>query len=360
MPDYQLRRFLEDLADESLVNKGNPQLPPMTSGTLRPLVSSNVAEPTAWSSSSAIALRLLLYSHEVAVQAEPIGAMLAVRHYKVDELPRRTVRQVLTQLSAFRPFISEGILHFTPVHSPARHPSLSGWESAVLTNVDVRQQALDLAADLDIPTDEIDDLMLRGLLMHYFTSLKMGLIRMAAGTASPLIRSDSERKLLSALLTSAIDQKRQAAMSTLAQLSVPDFSTDPELLISLRKNDEKFNAWRQALSGALSYVGQLSDSANLAEASSIVKAELMSALSEIKAFTEKSPVVAAASTGFVQFGVGAIGAVSAGIATGSPMAAGLVGAASTQATNFLVNSIKELQARRSNRLVLALAASFSD
>lgn len=359
MPDYQFRRFLEDLADESLIYKGNPQLHRMTSGTLRPLVSSNAADPTGWSSSGAVALRLLLYSHEVAIQAEPIGAMLAVRHAPVDELSRRTAQQVLTQLSAFRPFISEGILHFTHVHSPARHPAASGWESAVLANADVRQQALDLAADLDIPTDEIDELLLRGLLMHYFTSLKMGLISMARGRANPLIRSDSERKLLSALLTSAVDQKRQAAVSTLAQLSVPDFTTDPKLLISLRNNDEKFNAWRQTLGGALSYVGQLSDSANLADASSIVKTELMSALSGIKASTEKSSAASTARTGFVQFGVGAVGAMSAGIATGSPMAAGLVGAASTQATNFLVSSIKELQTRRSNRLVLALAASFS-
>lgn len=357
-PGYQLRRFLEDLADQSLVYKGSPQLSPMAAGILRPLVSSNVIEPTDWGSSGAIALRLLLYSHEVAIQSEPIVVMLATRHEPINELSRWTVRHVLAQLSNFRPFVFNGILHFTPVHSPARHPAFSGWERDVLANADVRQQALDLAAYLDIPSNEVDDLLLRSLLMHFFTSLKMGLMRMAAGKANLLVRADSERKLLRALLTPAVDQRRQAAMSTLAQLTVPDFTSDPKLLIALRNSDEEFNAWRQKLAGALSYVGELSDSVDLAVASSIVKTELTSALSEVNASTQKSPVLSAAHSGFIQFGVGAIGAVSTGIATGNPIAAGVMGAASTQLTTFVINSIKGLQTRRSDRLVLALAASF--
>lgn len=357
-PGYQLRQFLEDVGEQSLIYEGLPQLPPKKVGTLRPLVSSNVSEPADWGSNGAIALRLLLYSHEVAIQSEPIGAMFAMQRLAIDEHSRWSIGQVLTHLSNFRPFVFDGILHFTLVHSPARHPAFSGWERDILANADVRQQAIALATDLDIPAGEVDDFLLAELIIHFFTALKMGLTRMAEGKANPLIRTDSERKLLRALLTPTMDERRQASMNTLARLTVPDFTNDPKLLVALRNNDEQFNAWRQKLGGALSYVGDLPDSADFTGASAIVKTELESALSEVTASTKKSPVLTAARSGSVQFGVGAVGAISAGLATGNPVAAGLVGAASTQLTNTIINSFRSLQSRRSDRLVLALAASF--
>lgn len=100
------------------------------------------------------------------------------------------------------------------------------------------------------------------------------------------------------------------------------------------------------------------DTANLQEASEIVRTELESALSGVSKSVSKSPALQSARQGFVQFGVGAIGAVSVSeVVTGSPLA-GLVSAASVELANTVVNYLKALRARRSDRLVLALAASF--
>ncbi len=91
--------------------------------------------------------------------------------------------------------------------------------------------------------------------------------------------------------------------------------------------------------------------------SAIVQTELLSALADVERSTKQSPVLQAARHGVVQFGIGAVGAVSAGLVTGSPLA-GLVGGASTQLVNSVVQYLKNLGERRSDRLVLALAASF--
>jgi hypothetical protein len=146
-------------------------------------------------------------------------------------------------------------------------------------------------------------------------------------------------------------------MSTLARLPVPDFSNDPKLLVMLRNNDDKFNAWRETLGAALSHITELPESADLHEASAIVKTELQSALSGVDRATRQSPALSSARQGVVQFGLSAVGAVSAGVVTGNPVA-GLIGGASTQLVQAAVNYVKAVRANRADRLVLSLAASF--
>jgi hypothetical protein len=343
---------------DELEVSGGWALPDKQPGILRPLVGTNGFYQGL---NSNVALRLLLYVPEVALEREPLDGLFELRGKRVTHRSRKVMRSILGELADLRPFAYQGIVSFTLV-SPAGYPGVpSLWEVDALANPAVRDLARRLASDdLGIlPEDRLlgFDIFLATILKTYFAAQKMGMARMSQGTANPLSRTQIERQLLSALLYREIGDDRYSLMSTLAQLPVPDFSDNPKLLVQLRNNDEKFNAWRQKLGAALSHVSELPDSADLDEASAIVKTELLSALSDVERSTKQSTALQAASQGVVQFGVSAVGAVSAGLATGNPVA-GLIGGASTQLAQFAVNYLKALRAKRSDRLVLSLAASF--
>jgi hypothetical protein len=353
-----MRSQVEAFFDELDVS-GGWALPDKQPGILRPLVGTNGFRYQGLNSN--VALRLLLYVPEVALEREPLDGLFELRGKRVTHRSRKVMRLILGDLADLRPFVYQGIVSFTLV-SPARHPGGSLlWEVDALANPAVRDLARQLASDDlgKLPEDRLlgNDLYLATILRSYFAAQKMGMARMSQGTANPLSRTEIERQLLSALLYREIGDGRYSLMSTLAQLPVPDFSDNPKLLVQLRNNDEKFNAWRQKLGAALSHVGELPDSADLDEASAIVKTELLSALSDVERSTKQSTALQAARQGVVQFGVSAVGAVSAGLATGNPVA-GLIGGASTQLAQFAVNYLKALRAKRSDRLVLSLAALF--
>lgn len=356
-PGEQIEAFLEDLA---AVHDGSPPLPKKQLGILRPLVGMSMFDQHDSLLKSSVALRLLLYVPEVAIEKDPIDILFWMRGKQLKPPLLDIMRQTLRRLADLRPFVYQGIVHFTQVGSPTRQHVREGWDPGILDSPAVRELACRLAID-ELGASEMhvrNDDFLAATLSSYFHSQKVGLLRMAEGTANPLSRSETERQLLSALLSGQIADDRYSRMSALAQLPVPDFSGDPKLLFQLRKNDDKFNAWRQKLGGALSHVGELPDSADFAEASAIVRTELQSALNDVERSAKQSPALQAALQGVVQFGVGAVGAgVSAGVVTGSPVA-GLVAGGSTQIASGVVQYLKTLVARRSDRLVLALAASF--
>lgn len=359
-PAYQIAAFAEHLASAKLMGWAPPlvQMPP---GILRPLVGTNLIQGYGSQSafSSGIALRLLLYVHEVVLESEPLSRLLLLNRNQIDKDARKIIRDDFTELAILRPFAQRGLLHFTIVHSPALHPAYSGWENDALSRPGVRQFAQEVALKLGASAEDAnDEMLLRGVLRNCFSALKIGLLRMSAGTANPLTRTPAERELLRALMSQQMSDRRQSLVGTLAQLPVPDFTNDPKLLTTLRESDDKFEAWRQKLGAALSHVGDLPDSSNFDEATDIVRTELSSALSGINASTKQSPVLRAANQGIVQFGVGAIGAVSSGLITGNPITGALIGAASTQLGAVAINSLKGLREKRSDRLVLALAASF--
>lgn len=357
-PEEQIEAFLEDLA---AVYNESPPLPERQLGILRPLVGMSMFNQRDSLLKSSVALRLLLYVPEVAIEKDPIDILFWMRGKPLKPPLLDIMRQTLGRLADLRPFVYQGIVHFTQVGSPTRQHVREGWGPEVLDNAAVRELARRVATAEPGASDmHLRDVnFLPAILSSYFHSQKIGLMRMAENTANPLSRSEMERQLLSVLLSGKIADDRYSTASTLAQLSVPDFGGDPRFLVQLRNSDDKFNSWRQKLRGALSHVGELPDSADLGEASAIVRTELQSALIDIERSTNQSPVLQTARKGVVQFGVSAVGAVSAGYFTGSPLA-GLVGGASTQFANSLLQYLKDLRARRSDRLLLALAASFDD
>ncbi|OBH54341.1 hypothetical protein A5685_12355 [Mycobacterium colombiense] len=362
-PAYQLRKFLDDIASPDLMDF-SPALPSMERGTLRPLVSGNPIEFVP-NDNVSVALRLLLYTQEVALECDFIADMLWLRGNPVDQHARDLMRDVLAKLADLRPFIHQGIVHLTPVRSPAVHPSTSKWEYEAVKQPGVRDLVFQLLVENQrltgefIPEDEITDGILAAVLTSFYGATKIALHRMSEGTANPLTRTRAERELLDALLARGeLPDRRRPLVDTLARLSVPDFRGDPKMLVHLRNSDEQFGIWRDKLGHALDLVGDMPENANLEEASDIVRTELESALSGLRKSVTQSLALRSAKNGVVQFGVGAVGAaVSASAISGSPTA-GLITGASTQALNTVISYIKELRARRSDRLVLALAASF--
>lgn len=332
-------------------------LPPMSPGILRPVVAANMFEEQDFDDVQT-ALRLLLYAHEVVLETNVCDELLAVASdNSVAKPARRRLKRALIRLAYLRPFIQQGIVHFNPIRSRSIHPSGMAWNIDALANPGIRAIAERLVVQ-HAPDEEADNAQLGWILTCRFGALKVGLMSMADGKASPLTRSDAEREMLGALLSHQIRDERHSLVSSLAQLPVPNFRNDLNLLVRLRRDDDKFHFWRQKLATALAYVREMPDSPHLHEASAVVHTELITALSDINQSTRKSPVLTAASQGVVQFGVGAIGVVSSGLATGNAVTAGLVGVASAQLTQSLIDGLRALQARRSGRLILALAASF--
>lgn len=355
-PREQLAEFFRWLTESSLTGITRLTLPPMSPGTLRPVVAANIFDNEGFDDVQT-ALRLLLYTHEVVLEANICDELFTLAHNRhVTQPARLRLQRSLIRLAYLRPFIQQGIVHFNPIKSRSIHPSGMAWDINALANPEIRIIAEELAAEY-APDEEADEAQLGWVLTCRFGALKVGLMSMADGRANPLTRSPAERYLL-ALLWREIRDERHSLVSSLAQLPVPNFRNDPNLLVKLRRDDDKFHFWRQKLATALAYVSEMPDSADLGEASAIVHAELMSALSDINKSTKKSSVLTTASQGIAQFGIGAIGVVSAGVASGNPMVAGLVGVASAQLAQSVIDNLRGLQAKRSGRLLLALASSF--
>ena len=360
-PSYQLRTFLDDLWSSDLAT-GTPALPPMGRGTLRPLVSSNPGGMIP-NDNVSVALRTLLYSQEVAVDCDFIYGALHVADGPLTNLDRQLVEYALKELAHLRPFIKQGILFLAPIVSDVFYRD-EGWELAAIQRPEIRSIALKLLSEnqrlggYQLTEDQIDDARLAQILHMFHGTLKIAFKQMELGAANPLTRTDADRKLVNVLLSAEhIADQRHFRLDTLARLPVPNFAGDASLLFELRNGDDRFGQWREKLGSALDVVADLTDSADFDQASLIVRAELESALPGVQQSIIKSTVLSNAQNGFIQFGVGAVSAVSAAVVTGNPVA-GLIGAASSQVANFAINSVKELRKKKKDRLMVAIAASF--
>lgn len=363
-PQDQLSCFLEEVHSAKLKNYSSA-LPPMKRGTLRPLVGDNPFVRTRGfpGDNVSVALRLLLYVHEVAIESDFLASLFsdAYRFRRLD-IDREYLQRALVSLAALRPFIHQGIVHFTPVRGPALHSSNDTWDSAIDSNSDVQNVVRRLVREVGIYSDDYEQTeedFLERVLPLILGTTKLALQRMSEGKANPLTRTAAEREFVNALLSATgIGDRRRPLVDSLARLPVPDFVNDPKLLVQLRNSDHKFAHWREALGNALTQLGEMPDTADLHQASDIVWAELQSTSTDIRTSVGKSSALSAARQGVVQFGVGAIGAVAASEAvTGNPLA-GLVSVASAQSANTVINYLKALREKRSDRLILALTASF--
>ncbi|MBU8818771.1 hypothetical protein KL864_23020 [Mycolicibacterium goodii] len=360
-PSCQIQTFLDHLWSSDLA-EGSPALPPMGRGTLRPLVSGNPAGMIS-NDNVSVALRTLLYAHEVVVDCDFIYSALGVKDQSLTNLDRQLIEYALRELVDIRPFIDQGILFIAPVVGDFF--SDQEWEIAAVQEPEIRAIALELSRQnqrltaYSLGEEQIDDAYLALILHMFHGTMKVAFRQMALGTANPLMRTDADRKLVNVLLAAEkIHDQRHYRLDTPARLPVPNFVGDADLLLRLRNSDDQFGQWRDKLGSALDTVADLRDSADLEQASDIVRTELESAYPGVQRSIVKSTMLNNAQKGFIQFGVGAVSAVSAAMITGNPTA-GLIGAASSQLANFAINSVKELGEKRKDRLMVGIAASFN-
>lgn len=335
---------------------------PMAPGTLRPLVVSNGFRTRERAGNVPVALRLLLYAQEVAIESDFLDVLYDAEAIAVDKSARVRLKESLTYVAMLRPAALQGSVHLTHVYSRAHHPShaWTGWQEQLLADPEVFALAAGFVGSGDYWLDAYGNSEhpeLVGVLQREFGVLHFACWLAEQREATPLARSEAELKILSASLCQQISDNRHSILSTLARLPVPDFSMDATLAARVRSDDEIFADWRGCLSAALGHIDAMPETADMAEAAAIVHAELSSATTMLTKSVRKSAFLESAKSGLADFGISAIGATATGLVTGSPWAA-LVSGASVQTAGVARAYIAAINKRRSERLVLDLVAAF--
>jgi hypothetical protein len=358
-PDYQIVAFSESFAEQDVPFPDRmTETETIPAGSLRPMVAlPGLGRLTPPVDNVPMALRLLLYVQEVVLEIDFLHILFhfaAVADVTTES--RSELRRTLLALAAIRPLVLRGVIHVTHVLSRARHPSQSGRAREAAENPEMMELARQLAG---IPSGvEVSPWELTEVLLEHFGVLYFACSLATRHLATPLALSETDSRVLSAALSRQIQDGRFATVSHLARLPVPEFESDAELLVRLRNDEACFGEWRQKLSGALTAIDSLPDSADMNEAADIIRSELESATARINRSVSRSPALTAAKGGWRRIGVGAIGAATTGLITGNPYVA-LAGLGASQLADTALAYLSELSQRRSDRLILDVIASFT-
>jgi hypothetical protein len=333
-------------------------VPELASGHLRPSLRFGLMDALAARDGPPfdVAVKLLLYSHEVLLD-DPLSSLgFDDRHH---------LRRSLDVLLKLQPLAELGIVHLVHIASRARHPSKVRNYDAVErriqdTDMSGFQELLVHARRIGI--DSIEDLMLQVLLET------MGSVRLARsfrGKVQPLARSEAESVALQAILEDAAASTpdlRNMHLRKLAGMAVPSLSPKISELVAVRRSNEDFAAWRDALTVALSQIEQIKeeDERWVAQASSIVDAELEAVRERVNAAVKRSPALESLRVGTAGFALAGLGALVGAAAGGGKVLPALAGAGSAKAIEGAVNYMHMLRDRRQGRALLGLALSFRD
>ena len=307
------------------------------------------------------ALRVLLYSHEVAIGSDFIEPIYWLSKPNINSKLRERLQRGIRLLSSIRPLIDDGILHITPVVSQSRHPALSGRMHESLDNPSVAEITAELAKLYeDYPRDNPSPLSKGeqiGVMVDFFGTLNYACYLAERRLATPLSTNSIEARALDSLLGRKLTDGRFSKLDTLVRLPVPNFKQGSDLLVSLRRDEAAFGSWRVNLDRALQQVEAMTDSDDLSDAAAIVKSELEMANAEVGKALGKSPLLQASTTGITKFGLSALSAATTGIMTGNPWVA-LASGGVVQVADTAKSYLETLRSRRSGRLTLDLIAQF--
>jgi hypothetical protein len=352
-PLKQLRLFEDDYRA-----MGKFQVPELPTGHLRPSLRYGLMDRVAGREGLPVdvALRLLLYAHEVLMD-DPLS------HLGFHN--RRSLRNSLDALLILQPLAELGALHLMQIHSRARHPSsLIGFndvESRVLSGeMEVFQRLLPRTSHTGINT--IDDLVFQVVAE---TLGSVGLVAHLRGRVQPLVRSESESIVLQAILheaLAAMPDLRHILLHKLAGMTVPSLGSKVDELVAVRRSSEDFAAWRDALAAALAQVEKLRDGDEQwsRQAAAIVDTELGAVRERIHAVTSRSPALAALRVGTAGFALTGLGAVVGSATGGGRVLPALAGAGSAKAVEVTASYIRRLRERRQGHALLGLAVTFRE
>ena len=359
-------------------------LPQLDAGRLRPLVHK------PGTSSISLALTLSLYCHEVII-ANPLAGLTP--HNDADEETREAIVNALHQLLTVQPLVQSGVFHLRTIPTSYKMLDIMEWifftvpdettkiivdlgpteytktdasgdsstyrigghfggdsPSIVMSNGDVNTGAW-----MKISFEEFQTYhaLAESLLVYSKTSGK-GQLMLSERTQSRILRNALRR------IGYTNYDLRDVAISKLTALPVPLLYGKVSDLIAIRKSDEVFANWREALAVALTQVGDVPGEAEREwqqQASAVVHAELEPFRRVFQDAAETSPALKAMQGGVASLGIEAIGA-GVGAAMGGGWGSTFTGLVAGKAADTLINYLKALRARRSARAVLDIALVF--
>jgi hypothetical protein len=343
MPKKQLRAYRLSFppTDWTL-----PEIQPMK---LRPALAAPLNEINpSWRLS--YGLRLLMYSHEVILEAHNFRQFFFKMPslYKVDNALSN-----LRHAIKIRSLVENGSIHFAPVYD--RLWLFPGGPLKQLTQMpEIKRLALEKYPEVDTVSDEW-----ASWLQFACGGIVATCELASTHRAHVLAHSEFTQEILRALLQRPITDNRQILLKTLAALEVPALTGDISKLVALRESESSFAEWRSKLGDALKYVGELGDEASINEASDVVHAQLMDGLAPIAKAAKKSPILAAMKGTFTGLIVTGMTAGTSAAMTGKlwqPLASGAVG----KVADGVVAYMKALKEQRQQRLILDVAMYFEN
>lgn len=363
-PLLHLRRFAESMPLVISV------IGPVESAKLRPILTKRNRQET----DNAIvqtALRLLLYSHEVV--ADYSGLHLLHRLAAPEVIgDRETLAQSLQTLAHVRPMLEDGSLKVAAIEDMGAHPS-SRAVSEFAANLspqlmdEVRAEVIDQfgvngpliergSGPVAVPPEVMEPWL---ALQVAFTAL-VGASRLAASSKGHLLaRSSLERRLIEAFVGHAARAERHLRLATLAAFDIPLFDLGTQDLVALRRNEEQFAVWRQALGQALATARGIAEDNEQAvrRATSVVGEELQSSYAELVKCNSQSPLLSTVLKERRGFAIAGVTAVASATVTGRPLdgiATGLAAVAASMGWEYA----HRLRTRRSDRAIVDVVTEF--
>lgn len=372
-PKRHWHSFLADVRSGDEANPwGVAQIPPLPRGHLRPALLPSMLDSNPASTAQKAAM-LLLYAHEVVVP-DPL-----VRLSEQPKLTRNGINNTLRELVDFAPLVSTGATHFVPLWRFV-NMTVPGWfgSDAIRRSLDLSLGGLQLFRYTNLPPTaaEAQSSMAHGWadprdgwvtpsasgsttsrsrisnevsnafeLASVTPVSPMGLIpeqevqvslaSAFSGAVHRLARNQAEAQVQEAILQMGGEGRtdgRLLGLQRLAELTIPRFTLDIDLLARARADSEQFDEWRQALASALRSIGDIQSNHHdwAEEASAIIHTELAPARNRLQASVKSSPSLAALREGASVLGLSALGGAT-GVAVGDSVLAGVTGALSAAA-----------------------------
>lgn len=214
--------------DEHVGSVDSALKPLESRGRLRPIVSSTEQEmmsSTPEASTTAAALRLLLYSHEVLLDIDYLPNSFDWR-YKENQ---SSLERKLATLQRIRPLVEDGSIRYTSLESRGRHPGNSALVKDLAKDPALRtigRNFVDGGLDGDDP-DAISKALFRPL------SMMRSNLRLAAMACwHALARTQEDVKLREFLLGGTLSEGRTLSLEKLASLQVPAMRGSIDDLVS--------------------------------------------------------------------------------------------------------------------------------
>jgi hypothetical protein len=171
--------------------------------------------------------------------------------------------------------------------------------------------------------------------------------------------NDYEYKMMTSLLHQAEVDRKFWTLATLTQMNVPQLQGKIDELVTIRRSDDTFNLWREALSTALVQVQRIPHDRDKwqEDANAVLFSELEPLRLKLQRAASKSPVLSAVYMGASKISIAGAGAMT-GWAAGGTLTSTVASSTATTALESAVSYFRTAKARRQSKAVLDIALAF--